>query len=133
MLGASNWTITPEQISEADHIAKPVLLSEYGLRAVLDAPAKPVSNPDMTAILSPDGKISIPPGLAESAQLKPGDTLDVQLYKGTIVLRKHQPLALDQCADLLERSRSQPAPTPEDDAAVAQVIQDVRSRTGFCR
>ena len=82
----------------------------------------------MTAILSPDGKISIPPGLAESAQLKPGDTLDVQLYKGTIVLRKHQPLAPDQCADLLERSRSQPAPTPEDDAVVAQAINDVRSR-----
>ena len=81
-----------------------------------------ISNPDMTAILSPDGKISIPPGLAESAQLKPGDTLDVQLYKGTIVLRKHQPLAPEQCAELLERSRSQPAPTSEDEAAVAQAI-----------
>jgi len=82
----------------------------------------------MTATLSPDGKITIPAGLAESAQLKPGDILDVQLYKGTIVLRKHQPLVPDQCANLLERSRSQPAPTPEDEAAVAQAIRDVRSR-----
>lgn len=82
----------------------------------------------MTATLSPDGKITIPPGLAETAQLKPGDTLEVQLYKGTILLRKHQPLAPEQCAELLERSRSQPAPTAEDDAAVEQAIQDVRSR-----
>lgn len=81
----------------------------------------------MTAILSPDGKITIPPALAETAQLKPGDTLEVQLYKGTILLRKHQPLALEQCAELLERSRAQPAPTPEDDAAVAQAIREVRS------
>ena len=82
----------------------------------------------MTAILAVDGKITIPPQLAGTAQFKPGDTLDVQLYKGTILLRKHQPLAPEQCADLLERSRSQPAPTPEDDAAVEQAVQDVRSR-----
>lgn len=60
--------------------------------------------------------------------LQPGDMLDVQFYKGSIVLRKHQPLTPEQCATLLERSRSQPKPTAEDDAAVAQVIRDVRAQ-----
>ena len=82
----------------------------------------------MNAMLSADGQIMIPKELRESAHLQPGDKLDVQLYKGTLVLRKHQPLAPEQAAALLERSRSQPAPTPEDDAAVAQAISEVRAR-----
>ena len=65
-------------------------------------------NSAMTATLSPDGNILLPPELRDSAHLLPGDTLDVQIYKGTIVLRKHQPLTADQCAALLEQSRSQP-------------------------
>jgi AbrB family looped-hinge helix DNA binding protein len=81
----------------------------------------------MNATLSADGKIVIPPELRERAQLHPGDTLDIQLYKGTLLLRKHQPLSPEQCAALLECSRSQPAPAPEDDAAVEQAIREVRS------
>ena len=80
----------------------------------------------MNATLSADGKIVIPKELRESAQLQPGDTLDIQLYKGTLLLRKHQPLSPEQCAALLERSRSQPRPTPDDEAAVEQVIREVR-------
>ena len=82
----------------------------------------------MNATLSSDGQIAIPPELRESAQLKPGDTLDIHLYKGTLVLRKHQPLTPEQCAALLERSRAQPTPTPEDDAVVAQAIRQVRAK-----
>jgi len=81
----------------------------------------------MNATLSADGKIVIPPELRESAQLHPGDTLDIQLYKGTLLLRKHQPLSAEQGAELLERSRSQPTPTPDDDAAIEQGIREVRS------
>ena len=44
------------------------------------------------------------------------------------VLRKHQPLAPEQAAGLLEHSRSQLAPTPEDEATVAQAIGAVRAR-----
>ena len=62
----------------------------------------------MNATLSADGRIVIPDELRASAELKPGDTLDVHLYKGTIVLRKHQPLTPEQCGDLLERSRARP-------------------------
>ena len=80
----------------------------------------------MNATLSSDGQIIIPAELRESAQLKPGDTLDIHLYKGTIVLRKRQPLTAEQCAALLESSRAQSKPTPEDDAAVEQVIREVR-------
>lgn len=80
----------------------------------------------MSATLSADGQIVIPKKLRESAHLQPGDTLDVQLYKGTLVLRKHQPLAPEQAAALLERSRSQPTPAPDDDAAVEQAIGEVR-------
>jgi AbrB family looped-hinge helix DNA binding protein len=80
------------------------------------------------ATLAEDGNIVIPRELRENAQLKPGDSLDVQFYKGTIVLRKHEPLTLEQCAALLERSRLQPKPTPQDDAAVEEVIQEVRSQ-----
>ena len=82
----------------------------------------------MNAVLTEDGKISLPSELREDAQLKPGDKLVVQLYKGTIVLRKHQPLTPEQCAALLERSRSQPRPTPEDDLAVEQAIREVRAQ-----
>ncbi|MCI0625896.1 MAG: AbrB/MazE/SpoVT family DNA-binding domain-containing protein [Acidobacteria bacterium] len=74
------------------------------------------------------GKIALPSELCESAQLKPGDTLEIQFYKGTIVLRKHQPLSKKQCAALLERSRSQPKPTPEDDATVEEAVRKVRAQ-----
>ena len=82
----------------------------------------------MNAVLTDDGKIAIAPKLRENAQLQPGDMLDVQFYKDSIVLRKHQPLTQEQCATLLERSRSQPKPTAEDDAAVEQVVRDVRAQ-----
>ena len=82
----------------------------------------------MNAVLTDDGTIVLPPELRENAHLKPGDTLDVQLYKGSIVLRKHQPLTQEQCATLLERSRSQPKPSAEDDAAVEQVVRDARAQ-----
>ena len=82
----------------------------------------------MNAMLSADGQIVIPRELREGAHLQPGDTLEVQLYKGTLVLRKHQPLSPEQAATLLERSRSQPAPTPENDTAIEQVIGEVRAR-----
>ena len=82
----------------------------------------------MNAVLTEDGKIAIPQELREDAQLKPGDTLDVQLYKGTLVLRKRQPLTREQCAALLEHSRSLPEPTPEDDLAVEQAIREVRAQ-----
>jgi bifunctional DNA-binding transcriptional regulator/antitoxin component of YhaV-PrlF toxin-antitoxin module len=81
----------------------------------------------VNAVLTQDGKITLPPELRSDAQLKPGDTLDMQLYKGTIVLRKRQPLTSEQCAALLERSRSQPKPGPEDDAAVEQAIREARA------
>lgn len=82
----------------------------------------------MNAVLTQDGKIVIPDELRADAQLQPGDTLDAQFYKGTIVLRKRQPLTAEQCAALLERSRSQPKPTAEDDLAVEQAIREVRSQ-----
>lgn len=81
----------------------------------------------MTATLSTDGQLLLPAELRESAQLKPGDILEAQFYRGTIVLRKRQPLTPEQCAALLERSRSQPEPTLEDDAAVAQALREVRA------
>ena len=82
----------------------------------------------MNAVLTDDGKIVLPKELRENAQLHPGDTLDMQFYKGSIVLRKHQPLTPEQCAALLERSRAQPKSAPDDDAAVEQVVREVRAR-----
>ncbi len=84
----------------------------------------------MNAVLTEDGKIAIPAQLREDAQLKPGDKLDVHFYKGTLVLRKHQPLTAEQCAALLEQSLSQPRPTPQDDLAVDQAIKEVRAKRG---
>ncbi len=81
----------------------------------------------MTAVLTDDGKIVLPAELREHAQLQPGDTLQVQFYRGSIVLRKHQPLTPEQCASLLERSRSQPKPAPADDTAIEAVVREVRS------
>lgn len=81
----------------------------------------------MNAILSEDGKISLPSELRENAHLSPGDTLDVQFHKGTILLRKHQPLTPEECSALLERSRLQPEPTSTDQAAVAEAVRDVRA------
>jgi AbrB family looped-hinge helix DNA binding protein len=82
----------------------------------------------MNAVLTEDGKITLPKELREDAQLKPGDRLELQLYKGTIVVRKHQPLSPEECAALLEQSRSQPKPTAEDDLAVEEAIREVRAR-----
>jgi len=72
----------------------------------------------------------IPPEFRESAQLKPGDTLDIHLYKGTIVLRKHEPLTAEECSALLERSRTQPRPSPQDEDAVEQSIREFRAGSG---
>jgi len=94
----------------------------------LDALRQSVFSSAMNAMLSADGQIVIPREIRDRAHLQPGDTLEVQLYKGTLVLRKHQPLSPEQAAALLERSRSQPQPTPEDDAAVEQAIGEVRAR-----
>jgi bifunctional DNA-binding transcriptional regulator/antitoxin component of YhaV-PrlF toxin-antitoxin module len=82
----------------------------------------------MNATLSVDGKIVIPDELRKVAHLHPGDTLEIQIYKGTLVLRKHQPLSPEQCAGLLERSRTQSKPTSEDDEAVEQAVREVRAR-----
>lgn len=82
----------------------------------------------MTASLSADGTIVLPAQLRETAQLEPGDTLEAQFYKGTIVLRKHRPLTPEQCAALLETSRSHCEPTQKDELAVADVIREVRAR-----
>ena len=82
----------------------------------------------MNTVLTEDGKIALPKELRQDAQLQPGDTLDVQLYKGTIVMRKRRPLTSAQCATLLERSRTQPRPGPEEEAAVEQAIHDVRAQ-----
>lgn len=82
----------------------------------------------MIATLSSDGKVVLPLELRKTAQLDPGDTLEAHYYKGTIVLRKHQPLTPEQCAALLERSRSQPQPTPEDEAAVEHAVREVRAQ-----
>ena len=82
----------------------------------------------MNAVLTEDGKITIPHELRKDAQLNPGDNVDVQSYKGTLVIRKRQPLTQEQCAALLERSRLLPKPTPEDDLVVEQAIREVRAR-----
>ena len=82
----------------------------------------------MNTVLTDDGKIALPAELRENAQLRPGDTLDVQIYKGTIVLRKNQPLTPQQCAALLERSRSQSKPAADDDLAVEQAVGEVRAQ-----
>jgi len=82
----------------------------------------------MNAVLTDDGKIALPAELRADAKLEQGDTLEVQLYKGTIVMRKSEPLTSEQCAALLEQSRSQPKPGPEDDAAVDEAIREVRAR-----
>ena len=94
----------------------------------VDLLAAPLYAHSMNAVLTDDGKISLPAELRKVAKLQPGDTLEVQLYKGTIVMRKREPLTPEQCADLLDQSRLQPKPRPDDDAAVEQAIREVRSR-----
>jgi bifunctional DNA-binding transcriptional regulator/antitoxin component of YhaV-PrlF toxin-antitoxin module len=84
----------------------------------------------MTATLTPDGNIEIPVELRAQAELKPGDILQVQLYDGTTLLRKHRPLTPAQCAALLGQNRSQPSPTAEDEAVVEKAVRQVRSRGG---
>jgi AbrB family looped-hinge helix DNA binding protein len=82
----------------------------------------------MNATVQDDGKISIPKELRDALSLTPGTIMEIQTHQGTLVLRKHQPLTPEQCAALLECSRSQPQPTSEDDAAVEQAIREVRAQ-----
>lgn len=84
----------------------------------------------MTATVSADGQVQLPAELREGAHLQPGDRLEAQLYKGTLVLRKRQPLTDAQCATLLEGSRRLPEAGPADDAAVAEAIREVRAPRG---
>lgn len=84
----------------------------------------------MTATVSADGQVRLPPELHEGAQLQPGDRLEAHLYKGTLVLRKRQPLTDTQCAALLEGSRRLPEASPADEAAVADAIREARARRG---
>lgn len=101
---------------------------QVGSAQLLDPRQQYAFSSVMNAMLSADGQIVIPKELRDGAHLEPGDTLEVQLYKGTLVLRKHAPLSPEQAEALLECSRAQPAPTPDDEAAVAQAIGEVRSR-----
>ena len=82
----------------------------------------------MNTTLSADGKVQIPLELWEGAKLKAGDTMDIHLYQGSLVLRKHEALSPDQVAALLDRSRALPKPTPDDDAAIEQAIREARSQ-----
>ena len=82
----------------------------------------------MNITVQDDGKISIPKELRDALGLNPGTVMEIQTHQGTLVLRKHQPLTAEQCAALLEHSRSLPKPAPEDDAAVEQAIREVRER-----
>ena len=84
----------------------------------------------MTATVSADGQVQLPPELRDGAKLQPGDQLEAQLYKGTLVLRKRQPLTPAQCAVLLEGSRSLPETGPADATAVAETIRESRARRG---
>ena len=84
----------------------------------------------MTATVSADGQVQLPVELREGAHLQPGDRLEAQLYKGTLVLRKRQPLTDAQCAALLEGSRSLPEAGPADEAAVADAVREARVRRG---
>ena len=84
----------------------------------------------MTATVSADGQVQLPVELREGAHLQPGDRLEAQLYKGTLVLRKRQPLTDAQCAALLEGSRSLPQAIPADTDTVADTIREARARRG---
>lgn len=96
----------------------------------LDSFPKPTPIGRMMAIVSADGQVQLPAELRESAQLQPGDRLEAQLYKGTLVLRKRLPLTPSQCAVLLEGSRNLPVAGPADEAAVAEAMREARSRRG---
>ena len=78
----------------------------------------------MNTTLSADGKVQIPLELWEGAKFKAGDTVDIQLFQGTLVLRKHDGLTPEQVAALLQRSRALPKPTPDDDAAVEKATRE---------
>ena len=99
-------------------------------RWALDSPAEAAPIARVNAIVSADGQVQIPRELCEGAQLQPGDRLEAQLYKGTLVLRKRQPLSPAQCAALLAGSRRLPATVSEDDAAVADAVREARARRG---
>ena len=73
------------------------------------------------------GQSPSPPEMRKTANLNPGDSLDLHLYKGTIVLRKNEPLTDEQCASLLERSRSQEPPTVADEEEIQAVVREVRA------
>ena len=55
----------------------------------------------------------MPAELRKDAKLESGDTLEVQLYNGTIVMRKREPLTPQQCAVLLEQSHSRIVGLPD--------------------
>jgi AbrB family looped-hinge helix DNA binding protein len=82
---------------------------------------------DMVAKVSVKGRMVIPVVIREQAQIRKGDELDVGYANGLIVMRKRQPLNAARVRKMLQAGSWLPEMTPEDEAAVARAIQQVRA------
>jgi AbrB family looped-hinge helix DNA binding protein len=80
------------------------------------------------AKVSVKGQTVIPEAIREQARIKKGDEMDVGYVNGLIVMRKRQPLDAARVRKLLAASRRLPLLTPDDEIAVEQAIERVRSR-----
>jgi AbrB family looped-hinge helix DNA binding protein len=83
----------------------------------------------MIAKVSVKGQMVIPEAVREQARIRPGDEVDIGYTNGLVVLRKRRPLTPARVRSLLLAGNELPELTTKDEAAVAQAIQRVRSRS----
>ena len=82
----------------------------------------------MIAKVSVKGQMVIPEAVREQARIRAGDEVDIGYTNGLIVLRKRRPLTPARVRSLLRAGDDLPAVSSQDEDAVAQAIQRVRSR-----
>jgi AbrB family looped-hinge helix DNA binding protein len=82
----------------------------------------------MVAKISVKGQTVIPEAIRAQARIRKGDELDVGYTNGLIVMRKREPMNASRVRKLLSAANRLPKMTPEDEAAVAHVIQHVRNQ-----
>lgn len=80
----------------------------------------------METTVSTKGQAVIPEAIREQARIRPGDRLDVGYVNGLVILRKRKPLTGTEVNALILSGRDLPPMTPADEAAVEEIIHEVR-------
>jgi AbrB family looped-hinge helix DNA binding protein len=81
----------------------------------------------MLTKVSSKGQTVIPAAIREMARIRPGDKLEVGCSNGLVVMRKRMPLTPERVRKLLQAGYRLPEQTEQDELAVAEALETVRT------